>query len=100
MGINMRKSWIVALMYALASVPAVAQTPAPPPAASELVPLRGQMLFDANGKRLEAIYRVNSDGSVAIILDGKIRTIPAATLSMKGDKLTTSLTKSDIVGGK
>jgi hypothetical protein len=56
----------------------------------------GKMLVASNGARLGAVYRVTEDGSAQIIVDGKMVTIPAATLSVVDGKLTTSLSKSDI----
>jgi hypothetical protein len=58
---------------------------------------KGSMLIAANGTRLGAVYRVGSDGSAQLIIDGKMVTIPAATLSVAGGKLTTSLTKSQVL---
>jgi hypothetical protein len=55
------------------------------------------MLTAANGTRLGAIYRVSADGSAQLIIDGRMVTIPAATISASGGKLTTSLTKSQVL---
>jgi hypothetical protein len=55
------------------------------------------MLISANGTRLGQVYRVGADGSAQIIIDGKMVTVPAATLSMSTGKLTTSLTKSEVL---
>jgi hypothetical protein len=55
------------------------------------------MVVAANGARLAPVYRVGPDGSAQIILEGKLVTIPATTLSMSGGKLTTSLTKSEVL---
>jgi hypothetical protein len=54
-------------------------------------------LVAANGSRLATVYRVNADGSAQIIIDGKLVTVPATTLSMSGGRLTTSLTKSQVL---
>jgi hypothetical protein len=59
--------------------------------------VKGSMLISANGSRLAQVYRVNPDGSAQIIIDGKLVTVPAASLSMSGGKLTTSLTKSEVL---
>ena len=59
--------------------------------------VKGSMLISANGSRLAQVYRVNADGSAQIIIDGKLVTVPAASLSMSGGKLTTSLTKSEVL---
>jgi hypothetical protein len=55
------------------------------------------MLVAANGARLAPVYRVAPDGGAQIILDGKMVTVPATTLSMTGGRLVTSLTKSEIL---
>jgi hypothetical protein len=51
----------------------------------------------SNGSRLGAVYRVGADGSAQIIIDGKLVTIPASTLSNVDGKLTTSLSKSEVL---
>jgi hypothetical protein len=58
---------------------------------------KGKMLLAANGARLAPVFRVSPDGSAEIILDGKMLTVPAATLSNVGGKLTTSLTKNEVL---
>jgi hypothetical protein len=55
------------------------------------------MVVTSNGARLAPVYRVEPDGSAQIILEGKLVTIPATTLSMAGGRLTTSLTKSEVL---
>jgi len=57
---------------------------------------KGQMLLAANGARLGVVYRVNTDGSPQLIIEGKLVTIPAATLSSSDGKLMTSLSKSAV----
>jgi hypothetical protein len=57
---------------------------------------KGKMLYSADGKRLGSVYRVGDDGSAQLILDGKMRTVPAETLSVVDGKLTTSLSKKDV----
>ena len=56
----------------------------------------GMMLYAANGYRVASIYRVNAEGNPQVILDGKLVTVPAATLSSMGGKVTTSLSKKDL----
>jgi hypothetical protein len=82
------KKSLVALMLVLASLSAVAQ--------DGQVATEGKMLLASNGSRLGAVYRVTGDGSAQIIVDGKMVTIPANTLSVADGKLTTSLSKADI----
>lgn len=55
------------------------------------------MLVSANGARLGTVNRVAADGSPQIIIDGKLVTVPAATLSTVNGKLTTSLSKSEVL---
>jgi len=113
-----KKSWVLVSMVAFASL-AAAQEGALPrastapeaaaPQASVASPesaapqseagsglAAGKMLLAANGARLGAIYRVTDDGSAQLIVDGKMVTIPAATLSVVNGKPTTSLSKSEI----
>jgi hypothetical protein len=82
------KKSLVALMLVFASLSAVAQ--------DGQVATEGKMLLASNGSRLGAVYRVTGDGSAQIIVDGKMVTIPANTLSVADGKLTTSLSKADI----
>ena len=91
----MKKSWFFVSMVAFASL-AVAQEGAAPQGEAGSDIAAGKMLLAANGARLGAVYRVTEDGSAQLIVDGKMVTIPAATLSVVDGKLTTSLSKSDI----
>lgn len=59
--------------------------------------VKGSMLISANGSRLAQVYRVGADGSAQIIIDGKLVTVPASSLSLSGGKLTTSLTKAQVL---
>lgn len=83
----MKKLWAAVLMLAF-SLSAVAQDA---PVASE-----GKMLVASNGSRLAAVYRVTDDGSAQIILNGKMVTVPADTLSVSDGKLMTSLSKAEV----
>jgi hypothetical protein len=86
----MRKTtWIVALTCAMATLTAAAQTTT----AAE----KGKIVVSSNGSRLGTVYRVGSDGSAQIIIDGKLVTIPASTLTSVDGKLTTSLSKSEVL---
>jgi hypothetical protein len=66
-------------------------------AATAAVAEKGKMLISSNGSRLGTIYRVGPDGSAEIIIDGKLVSVPASTLSNVDGKLTTSLSKSEIL---
>jgi hypothetical protein len=86
-----KKSWVAMLMLAFASLSAMAQDGGTAAVASP-----GKMLVGANGARLGAVYRVTSDGSPQLIVNGKMVTVPASTLSMVDGELKTSLSKSEV----
>ena len=67
------------------------------PASSAPVATPGKMLIDASGSRLGQVDRVDADGSVELILDGRVVTVPAGTLSVVNGKLTTSLKKDALL---
>ena len=90
----MKKSWLIMVMCAIV-LPAVAQQSPDAPAAA--VAEKGKMLVSANGSRLGAVYRVTADGAAQIIIDGKLVTVPGNTISVADGKLTTSLTKSEVL---
>ena len=90
----MKKSWLVLVMCAFV-LPAAAQGTSDAPAAAAAE--KGKMLIAANGARLGAVYRVGPDGSAQIIIDGKMVTVPANTLTVANGKLTTSLSKSEVL---
>jgi uncharacterized Zn-binding protein involved in type VI secretion len=85
-----KNSWLVIVMCAVV-LPAAAQAPAAP------VVEKGKMLVAANGARLGTVYRVSPDGGAQVIVDGKMVAIPGNTLSAANGKLTTSLTKSEVL---
>lgn len=105
----MKKAILVAVMMAFVAAPAFAQTEAAvqaAPAAVESAPSiiaasqaaasGRQTLVTAEGVRLGRITRANDDGAVRIIFDGRVVTVPASTLSLNGDRLTTSLTRAEV----
>ena len=55
------------------------------------------MLVASNGSRLGLVYKVGSDGSAQMIIDGRLVAVPASTLSSVDGKLTTSLSKSEVL---
>ena len=92
----MKSSSLVALVCAFVAVTAAAQgqlSPATVGAAGS----KGKMLVAANGARLGPVYRVGADGSAQIFIDGKLVSIPVATLSEANGRLTTSLSKSEVL---
>jgi hypothetical protein len=90
------RSLVFVMACALAAATAAAQDGSSPAGAAAAVASKGQMVVAANGARLGTVYRVNADGSAQIIIDGKMVTIPAATLSTANGRLTTSLSKSEV----
>ena len=86
---DVKQSWLVLLMLAFVTMPAAAQ---------DAVAKSGKMVTGADGARLGAVYRVTSDGSAQVIFEGKMVTIPAATLSVVDGKLTTSLSTDEVRG--
>ena len=58
----------------------------------------GKTIYLNGGKRLGAIYKTTSNGSAQVILDGKLVTIPADTITVENGKVQTSLTKQELKG--
>lgn len=92
----MRTSWLVALTCALMTFGATAQN-ASSGAATAVVAEKGKMLVTSTGTRLGTVYRVGPDGAAQIIIDGKLVSVPASSLSNVDGKLTTSLSKSEVL---
>jgi len=65
--------------------------------AASTVAVKGKMLISADGARLGTVYRVSSDGAAQMIIDGKMITIPASTLSSVEGRLVTSLSKKQVL---
>jgi len=59
----------------------------------------GQVIYDAKGYRIAAVYRVTAEGDPQVIINGRLLTVSASTLSVVDGKLTTSLTKREVVRG-
>lgn len=57
----------------------------------------GKVVYSASGSRIAAIYRVTEQGRVQVILDGKLVTVPGASLSDVDGKITTSLSKAELL---
>jgi hypothetical protein len=90
-----KKSWLVIVMCAFV-LPAAAQAPSAAAAAASIAE-KGKMLVASNGARLGPVYRVGPDGCAQVIIDGRMVHVPANTLSMADGKLTTSLSKSEVL---
>jgi hypothetical protein len=93
----MSNTWIAAIACVLVTATAAAQQAPSTQVASATVADKGKMVLASNGARLGAVYRVGPDGSAQMIIDGKMVTIPASTLSSADGKLTTSLSKSEVL---
>ena len=91
----MNKTTAVILLSLMAATPIAAQTAA----ATQRAPIatEGKMLRDARGGRLAPVDRVDADGSAEIIIDGRVVTVPASTLSIVNGELTTSLKKDQVL---
>lgn len=99
----MNKFALTAVLAALALAPAAqaaesSQTvrAATAEAAAPVAVTAGKMIYGANGQRIAAAYRVTADGTVQVILNGKLINIPASTLSEVNGKIATSLTKAEL----
>ncbi|MEE4452665.1 hypothetical protein [Novosphingobium resinovorum] len=60
----------------------------------------GKMLYAADGFRVASIYRVSAEGNPQVILNGRLVTVPASSLSDVGGKVTTSLSKKELAAAK
>ena len=86
-----------AISISAMSLTALVASPHPAFAAETAAPVVvGKMLYAAGGQRLGAVYKIKSDGSPQVILDGKLVTVPAETIVSDNGKPTTSLTKSEL----
>ena len=92
----MRKSslFVAVALLAATAIPAFAdESEAPAAQASPSVQVKvGRLLHTASGAPIAPVYRLTAAGAPQIIFDEKMVTIPAATLSTSGKKLTTTLT--------
>jgi hypothetical protein len=93
-----KRSSVVVSLCALVTLSGAAYAVSSPEgAAAPVSVVKGSMLVSANGARLAPVYRVGADGSAQIILEGKMITIPATTLSLAGGRLMTSLSKIEVL---
>ena len=88
---------LAAVATAFVSTAAVANDTAPmvETAAVTAHAVTGHMLY-AGARRLAPVYRVLPDGSAQVILEGRLVTVPASTLTESDGKLTTSLTMAQL----
>jgi hypothetical protein len=92
-----KTSWLVALTCALVTLTATAENASSGAGSAAAAVEKGKMVVASNGARLGPVYRVGPDGSAQIIIDGKLVSIPASSLSSVDGKLTTNLTKSEVL---
>jgi hypothetical protein len=84
---------------ALAQETAVAQeASASTQAPAQVTASRGQVLVAANGARIGRVNRLAADGAPQLIVDGKLVTVPLATLSVVDGRLVSTLTAAEIAG--
>lgn len=76
---------VAATLALLAAVPQTAEAPKP-----------GKYLTQADGRQIARIQRVLADGSVVVIVGEKYVTVPAATVSVKDGKASTTMTQREI----
>ncbi len=88
------KKFAAALAFAIIAVSPVTAM------AQDAVLTEGKMLYTAEGKRLAAIYRVGDDGTVHIILNGRMVTVPAASITVADGKATTNLGRPDLLASR
>ena len=60
----------------------------------------GKMLYGPNGYRIAPVYRVTEQGDPQVILNGRLVTVPASTLSTVEGKVTSSLSKKEIASAR
>ncbi|KMS59633.1 hypothetical protein V474_10575 [Novosphingobium barchaimii LL02] len=60
----------------------------------------GKMLYAADGVRIAPVYRITAEGNPQVILNGRLVTVPASSLSDVGGKVTSSLSKKEIASAK
>lgn len=84
-------------MKKLSLILAAALLPATAVLAEPATPVVGKMLYSTGGKKLAAIYKLDAANAPQILLDGKLVTVPAATLNGVDGRIETSLTKKDLM---
>lgn len=92
----MSKILVAALSLSFVAVPAFAADAPTSMVSAAVVAAKGKMLLAADGARLATVYRV-ADGAPQIILDGRMVTVPSDTVALVDGKLTTTLTKAQVI---
>lgn len=83
----MKKLVFFGVLAAVVSAPLAAQS-------STIV--AGKPLYASDGKRIGIVYRVTSDGTAQLIINGKLVSIPGTSITADNGKFQTSLTKKDL----
>lgn len=79
--------------HPLAAVAALASFTLAPVALAQGAPVKiyqGKMIYGANGHRFAPVYRVNTDGTVQLIMAGRLLTIPTTILYDVNGRLISS----------
>jgi hypothetical protein len=58
---------------------------------------KGRVIYSSTGKRLGQVYRVTPEGNPQVVLNSRLVTVPASTLSVSDGKLSTSLTARQLI---
>lgn len=95
---NLRLVFALATLSPISMLASISAANAADPAATATAatPVVGKMLYGADGKKLAAIYKLDASGAPQVLLEGKLFTIPASSLTEVDGHVTTSLTKKDI----
>ncbi|HKX78079.1 MAG TPA: hypothetical protein VJM34_06145 [Novosphingobium sp.] len=91
-----------AALASISSAAIAAESTQPVQAASDEVAApaeiaAGAMLYGSDGRRIGRVYRVDANGNPQIILNSKMVTVPASTVSEADGKLSSSLSKKDVL---
>lgn len=78
---------------ATASIASVAQAKTPAQAK------KGSMIY-SDGKRIGQVFRVRDNGDAQIVINGKSHLVPASSLIEEDGKLTTTLSRAEVVSTK
>lgn len=80
-------------LAAVAPQVALAQDSAP---AADVASFNGKTLYTTSGQRVGSIINVTISGIPQVVLAGKVRSVPAESLSVVDGKLATSLSKKEL----
>ena len=93
---NLRLVFALATLSPISMLASISAAGAADTAATAPNPVVGKMLYSADGKKLAAIYKLDASGAPQVLLEGKLVTIPASSLTEVDGHIATSLTKKDI----